>query len=102
MKGEKTMLQFEYNQEQKNALEGLAYRIADNAYMIERYGREEAAPELQQNHKTIIGLFADLDKMNVPFWVQNTVIGWAENWRDYKTQYFNEAMQKKNILPIKA
>lgn len=96
------MLHFEYNQKQKNALEGLAYRIADNAYMIERYGREEAAPELQQNHKTICGLFKDLDKMKVPFWVQNTVIFWAEDWRRYKEQYFCLAMEEKNITAAKA
>lgn len=93
-------LQFFYNQEQRNALEGLAYRIADNAYMIERYGREEAATELQQNHKTICGLFEKLDALHVPFWVQNTVIGWANNWRNYKTQYFTEAMMQKNIHMI--
>lgn len=93
------MLHFEYNQEQQNALEGLAYRIADNAYMIERYGREEATTELQQNHNTIIGLFEKLDSLNVPYWVQNSVIGWAENWRTYKEQYFVEAMKRKNIYP---
>ena len=93
------MLTFEYNQEQKNALEGLAYRIADNSYMIERYGREDAAPELQQNHKTISGLFDKLDALKVPFWVQNAVIFWAENWRRYKTEYFTDAMKTKGISP---
>ena len=97
MKGEKNMLKFEYTNEQRNALEGLAYRIADNAYMIERYGREEVQPELAENHKTICGLFETLDKLSVPFWVQNTVIFWAENWRDYKEQYFTTAMEKNNI-----
>lgn len=96
------MLRFDYTIEQGNALEGLAYRIADNAYMIERYGRQEAATELQQNHNTICGLFADLDRLQVPFWVQNTVIFWAENWRAYKEQYFSSAMKQKNIYPSKA
>lgn len=93
------MLHFEYTQEQQDALEGLAYRIADNNYMIERYGREDAAHELRQNHNTIIGLFDKLDNLKVPFWVQNTVIAWAENWRRYKTEYFTGAMQTKGITP---
>lgn len=95
-------MKFKYNQEQKNALEGLAYRIADNAYMIERYGREEARHELESNHKTIISLFEKLDLLSVPFWVQNTVIFWAENWRRYKTEYFTTAMQAKGITPARS
>ena len=45
-------LHFNATREQRNALEGLAYRIADTAYMRERYGNSE--PELKQNEKTII------------------------------------------------
>ena len=91
------MLKFIGNREQKNALEGLAYRIADNSYMIERHGKDAARIELQENHKTIIGLFEKLDQLKVPFWVQNTVIFYFEDWRRYKTEYFSSAMEKKNI-----
>ena len=94
------MLKFTGNREQKNALEGLAYRIADNSYMIEMYGKENAKTELQENHKTIIGLFEKLDQLQVPFWVQNTVIFYFEDWRKYKTEYFTAAMEKKNICFI--
>lgn len=38
---------FECNRDQRSALEGLAYRIADTAYMRERFGSDE--PELKQN-----------------------------------------------------
>ena len=34
-------LYFNATKEQRNALEGLAYRIADTAYMRERYGNRE-------------------------------------------------------------
>lgn len=91
-------LVFHGNKKQLAALEGLAYRIADNNYMIERYGRTKVQIELSENHKTIMDLFAELDKMNVPFWVQNTVIFWSENWRQYKECYFVSAMKKKNIF----
>ena len=92
------MLRFECTQEIYNALQGLAYRIADNQYMIERYGREDCSIELGQNHKTIISLFDDLDRLAVPYWVQNAVMCWAEDWRKYKTEYLVSAFDvyKKN------
>lgn len=95
MKGDNTMkYNFICTQSAYNALCGLAYRIADNAYMIERYGRENCSVELAENKKTIGGLFADLDALRVPFWVQNTVICWAEDWRRYKTDCIVSAFDK--------
>lgn len=79
------MLNYNANLRQKNTLEGLAYRIADSAYIRERYG--EGAPELIENQKTIDLLFADLDRLAVPYWVQNAVIAFAADWRRYKTLY---------------
>lgn len=93
------MLRFECTQEIYNALQGLAYRIADNQYMIERYGRENCSIELGQNHKTIISLFNDLDRLAVPYWVQNAVMCWAEDWRRYKTGYVYQAFEKYQALP---
>ena len=87
-------LSFVLNHAQKDALDGLAYRIADNYYMIERYGKTEAAFELAENHKTICGLFDKLDKLAVPFWLQNAVIFWAENWRAYKSEYMETGLKK--------
>ena len=56
-------LYFNATKEQRNALEGLAYRIADTAYMRERFGNDE--PELKQNEKTISGLFDELERRGV-------------------------------------
>ena len=78
------MLEITINREQKDALDALAYRIADNNYMIERYGRAEVAVELAENHGHIVRLFDALDALGVPYWTQNAVMGWAENWRRYK------------------
>lgn len=87
---------FNATKEQRNALEGLAYRIADSAYMRERFGNDE--PELKQNEKTISGLFDELDRMGVPFWVQNSVICFAENWRQYISTYMSDYLARKNIV----
>ena len=89
-------LYFKATKEQRNALEGLAYRIADSAYMRERFGDDE--PELKKNEKTISGLFDLLDRLGVPFWVQNSVICFSENWRKYAQLGIFEPMKKKNII----
>ena len=89
-------LYFKATKEQRNALEGLAYRIADSAYMRERFGDDE--PELKKNEKTISGLFDLLDCLGVPFWVQNSVICFSENWRKYIQFGIFEPMKEKNII----
>ena len=90
------MRQFTLTKPQYNALEGLAYWIADSNYLKERYGSEE--PELQVCRDTIEkSLFPELDELGVPFWVQNIVIGFAENWRRYKETYFSSFLKSKNI-----
>ena len=87
---------FECNRKQRSALEGLAYRIADTEYMREKYGFNE--PELSQNEKTISSLFDELDRLGVPFWVQNSVICFSEDWRKYTQFGIFEPMKEKNII----
>lgn len=90
------MLKFKVNHEQKNALEGLAYWIADSAHMRERYGDNE--PELQICADTLENsIFPRLDALQVPFWVQNAVIAYAQDWRRYTDCYFWPEMAKINI-----
>lgn len=91
-------LKFICNQDQYNELSALAWKIADNAYMKERYKADEIEIELEQNRKTLGLIFSALDKLNVPFWVQNSVIAWADNWRNYKTQYMKTELEKKGIF----
>ena len=61
------MLRFDANTEQRRALEGLAYWIADANYILERYGVNE--PEREIARKTIFSMFDELDVLRVPFWV---------------------------------
>ena len=84
------------NNEQKNALEGLAYHVADVNYIIERYGAND--PEYQKAHKNVLIIFDKLDALGVPFWVQNSVVCFAENWRRYKSEYLdNWLLKNRNI-----
>ena len=54
-------MEYKYSREVFNHLDGIAYRAADNSYMVERYGADGAAVELEENNKTVSGLFDRLD-----------------------------------------
>lgn len=66
------------SREQINAILGLAYHVADVNYIKERYGVTD--PEFSRADKNVLLAFETLDKLKVPFWVQNSVICFAENW----------------------
>lgn len=89
------MLQFNANQKQRKALEGLAYWIADRAYIAERYGNDD--PEITTCAETIKSIFDECDRLAIPYWVQNAVIIFAENWRHYKTEYLDNVMKSRKI-----
>lgn len=90
------MLSFIYTKEQEKALESLAYWVADVHYIKERYGKD---PELITCDKTIqLCCFPECDRLKIPFWVQNTVICFAENWRQYKEMYLCDFLKTKNII----
>lgn len=79
------MLTFKCNIQQKNELEALAYNIADAQYIKIKYGADD--PELIQVRKNIDLSFRLLDQLKVPFWVQNSVIIYAEDLNRYKSEY---------------
>ena len=89
------VLEFTASAEQRQWLESLAYWIADKEYIIERWGIDE--PEIKRCHDTIHFIFDKCDELKIPFWVQNNVICFAENWRRYKSEYLNIAMKKHRI-----
>lgn len=86
---------FKANRKQRAALLGLAYWIADSAYIRERSPKD---PELQVIHETIHSLFDELDALGVPFWVQNSVICFAEDWRRYRSQYIDGYIMERGIV----
>lgn len=91
------MLTYILTKEQFSALDGLSYWVADLHYMREKWGDND--PELKRARATIEKCcFPELDALQVPFWVQNSVICWAENWRNTKQQYLAEFLKSKNIF----
>lgn len=88
------------NREQRNALEGLAYHVADVNYIIERYGAGD--PEYNTAHQNVLCSFATLDRLGVPFWVQNSVVAFAENWRRYKSEYMSSWLLKHRNIDLTA
>ena len=92
------MLQFVATPQQWTELETLAYWIADNAYCIEQMSREEYKREEYARHDASIKTSFDvLDKQEVPYWVQNAVITWAQDWRRKASEYMDIAMARRNI-----
>ena len=90
------MLNAKISREQFSELQGLSYWVANLNYIKEIYGENDN--ELQVCRETIEKcIFPKLDKLNVPFWVQNTVICFSENWRNTKKEYLSSFLKSKNI-----
>lgn len=85
--------------DQRNALEGLAYHVADANYILERFGSND--PEYKKAHENVLLSFEKLDVLNIPFWVQNSVIVFAENWRRYKSEYLDMYLLKNRNIDLK-
>lgn len=90
------MLEFTATKEQADELEGLGYMVAEKYRIIERYGVDDV--DAARMHENILYLFSRLDALCVPFWVQNSVVAWGENWRNSRRGYLWQAMAKKNIF----
>lgn len=90
------MLQFTLSREQFKELSALAYWVANEQYIRERHGAND--PEIQRCRETITkSIFPNLDRLQVPFWVQNIVSCWAENWRNYTSNYLINYLKTKSI-----
>nr|DAS64667.1 MAG TPA: hypothetical protein [Caudoviricetes sp.] len=90
------MKTFAATREQRDELEGLAYWIADRAW-----SRERGDLDKHEDHRTdttIRAIFDRLDRLAVPYWVQNTVIVWAEDWRHTMRENLRDAMRAKQIV----
>lgn len=80
---------------QRAELESLAYWIADRAWSRERGKLDEY--EDRRTGDTIRAIFDALDRLGVPYWVQNAVICWAEDWRRTMREDLRDAMRAKQI-----
>ena len=91
---------FTATREQSTALAALAYHVADYYYISERYGASD--PEAHKADVNVKATFRDLDKLEVPFWVQNTIVAFATDWRRYKSVYMDSYLRSKGIdlIPV--
>lgn len=87
---------FHVNREQYAELEGLAYWIADSQYIQERYGDDE--PELERVKESIDLTFDSLERLQVPIWVQNAVVTFSADWRQYKRKYLRTYLTGRGII----
>lgn len=81
---------------QRAELESLAYWISDRAWSRERGKLDEY--EDRRTDTTIRAIFDRLDRLGVPYWVQNAVICWAENWRRTMREDLRDAMRARSII----
>lgn len=98
-------LEYVLTERQYHALSGLAYWIADGKYFRERNDPETLPTyhgELEKIRKTVGMCFDECDKLKIPFWVQNAVICFAEDWRRYKETYMDKYLEKRNIFRFSA
>lgn len=89
------MMTFAATREQRDNLEGLAYWVSDRAWSRERGKLDEY--EDQRTDNTIRAIFDQLDRLAVPYWVQNAVSCWAEDWRRTMQEDFRDAMRARQI-----
>jgi hypothetical protein len=87
---------FSVSQKQYDILLGLRHWMAVKAKMIERYP-EEYNRESESIHKTICGLFDEADHEKIPFWVQNIVCGFQDDWRHSINTYLFQDLEKRNV-----
>ena len=80
---------------QSQELEGLAYWIAERSCTLERC--PDDADDLRRADDAIRLHFELLDRLGVPFWVQNAAIARASDWRNTRRQSIRSAMAARNI-----
>lgn len=90
------MLYFEVDQKQYDCLLGLRHWLAVKAKCAERYPAD-LEREGENIHKTICGLFDEADKLKIPFWVQNIVCAYQDDWRHSLTTYLYQDLEKRNV-----
>lgn len=89
-------MEYKIDTNAERELSSLIYWRAELAHTRERYPNDRE--EIERCKKTIeLCIFPALDKLGVPFWVQNAALCWAENWRNYVGRNFWKDMEKRGI-----
>lgn len=90
------MQPFIRNKKQAKQLDGLAFWIAEHAITRERF--PDDTRNISRCAASISLALDQLDRLAVPFWVQNAVINWAETWRNISSHDLKQAMTARNII----
>lgn len=91
------MLDFTLNRQQYSELAGLAYHHSDLFYRLEHCPNLPEGERIR-DRQNVEQHFNALDALGVPFWVQNVVLLWSENWRNYAAGHMQEFLKTKNIF----
>ena len=91
---------FTANRNAEDELAGLIYWRANLAYTKERCPDDK--DEIRHCCKSIEFAFTQLDRLGVPFWVQNAALTWAENWKNYVQRDFWLDMAARGITRAEA
>lgn len=90
------MMRLHINREQYRALEGLAhwcYQAARCAAENDEFGAEQA-------RATLATFPRQLDKLEIPWWIQNAVSTWAQDFRaprNIRTEYLDQMLSRRCI-----
>lgn len=90
------MQPFICNKKQAKQLDGLAFWIAEQAITRERF--PDDTRNISRCAASISLALDQLDRLAVPFLVQNAVINWAETWRNISSHDLKQAMAARNII----
>ena len=89
-------MKFTVTRAQYRALEGLAHWC----YQAARCDAERDAEGSEQARKTLESFPAQLDKLGIPYWVQNAVSAWAQDFRaegNIRVAYLYQALRRRGI-----
>lgn len=89
-------MEYTITQDQYNTLSGLRYWMAIKAKLKERYPADYET-EADRIHKTITFLFNEADQQSIPFWVQNIVCYFQDDWRHTLDHYLYQDLEKRGV-----
>ena len=89
-------MEFHASRQAQDELSGLIYWMANLEYTRERYPGDRE--EIEHCKKSVECSFRALDRLGVPFWVQNAALGWARSWKNYVQRDFWTDMTARGIV----
>ena len=89
----------EITRTQYRALEGLAHWC----YQAARCTAENDAEGSEQARQTLATFPAELDALNIPWWIQNAVSVWAQDFRapgNIREAYLDQLLKRRGVSVV--